>query len=153
MLILSIQATLISVILIFLVHHLLNFFKTTLTVPKTKDLVNLPSQKYEHMFNMLNNNNNNNNPSVNLQSYSLLPKVNSPTNNNNNNSTAINDLTLMNPYDLNNTNTLNNSNNNNLSNTSMKNELKNFLKKQMTPDDNFSSSSTSITSIDNFASF
>jgi hypothetical protein len=45
-----IQISLISIILIFLVHHLIGFFKTTLTVPKIKDLVNSPSQKYQHMF-------------------------------------------------------------------------------------------------------
>ena len=41
-----IQITLISIILIFLVHHLINFFKSTLTVPKIKDLVNTSSKKY-----------------------------------------------------------------------------------------------------------
>ena len=45
-----IQISLISIILIFLVHHLIGFFKTTLTVPKIKDLVNSPSQKYQTMF-------------------------------------------------------------------------------------------------------
>ena len=45
-----IQITLISIILIFLVHHLLIFFKSVLTVPKVKDLVNTPTQKYESMF-------------------------------------------------------------------------------------------------------
>ena len=44
------QITLISIILIFLVHHLISFFKTTLTVPKIKDLINVPAQKYESMF-------------------------------------------------------------------------------------------------------
>ena len=48
-----IQITLISVILIFLVHHLIDFFKTTLTVPKIKDLVNTSTQKYESMFNII----------------------------------------------------------------------------------------------------
>jgi hypothetical protein len=45
-----IQISLISIILIFLVHHLIGFFKSTLTVPKIKDLVNSPSQKYQSMF-------------------------------------------------------------------------------------------------------
>jgi hypothetical protein len=40
-----IQITVISIILIFLVHHLINFLKSTLTVPKIKDLVNSPTQK------------------------------------------------------------------------------------------------------------
>jgi hypothetical protein len=52
------QITIISFVLIFLVHHLINFFKTTLTVPKIKDLVNSPTQKYENMYNIINNNKN-----------------------------------------------------------------------------------------------
>ena len=50
-----IQITIISFVLIFLVHHLINFFKSTLTVPKIKDLVNAPTQKYENMYNIINN--------------------------------------------------------------------------------------------------
>ena len=45
-----IQISLISIIFIFLVHHLLLFFKSTLTVPKIKDLVNSPNQKYQHIY-------------------------------------------------------------------------------------------------------
>ena len=45
-----IQITVISVVLIFLVHHLIHFFKSTLTVPKIKDLVNRPAQQYENML-------------------------------------------------------------------------------------------------------
>ena len=48
-----IQITIVSIILIFLVHHLINFFKSTLTVPKIKDLVNTPTQKYENMYNII----------------------------------------------------------------------------------------------------
>ena len=48
-----IQITIISTILIFLVHYLINFFKSTLTVPKIKDLVNAPIQKYENMYNII----------------------------------------------------------------------------------------------------
>jgi len=50
----TIQITVISIILIFLVHHLINFFKSTLTVPKIKDLVNTPTQKYENIYNIIN---------------------------------------------------------------------------------------------------
>lgn len=56
MLIWMLQITISSIILIFLVHHLINFFKSTLTVPKIKDLVNSPTQKYEHMFNIITHN-------------------------------------------------------------------------------------------------
>ena len=48
-----IQITCISIILIILVHHLINFFKSTLTVPKIKDLVNTSTQKYENMYNII----------------------------------------------------------------------------------------------------
>lgn len=51
-----IQITIVSIIFIFLVHHLINFFKSTLTVPKIKDLVNSPTQKYENMYNIIKNN-------------------------------------------------------------------------------------------------
>lgn len=44
------QITFVSIILIFLVHHLIDFFKDTLTIPKIKDLVNSPTKKYETMF-------------------------------------------------------------------------------------------------------
>ena len=67
------QTIIISIILIFLVHHLISYFKQTLTVPKIKDLVNLPSQKYETMFNVISNSNSNN-ISQNLNDY--LPKTN-----------------------------------------------------------------------------
>lgn len=51
-----IQISIVSFIFIFLVHHLIGFFKTTLTVPKIKDLVNSPSQKYKHIFDTINTN-------------------------------------------------------------------------------------------------
>ena len=53
-----IQTTIISIVLIFLVHHLINFFKSNLTVPKIKDLVNSPTQKYENMYNIIKQNSN-----------------------------------------------------------------------------------------------
>jgi hypothetical protein len=111
-----IKIILLSIILIFLVHYLINFFKSTLTVPKIKDLVNTPSQKYENMFNIISlsnsensnldyNNNNNNN-----------------SNNSNSNSNQINytEIDLLPKPDE----------------SSMKNELKSFLKKQMTTNSN-----------------
>jgi hypothetical protein len=49
----TLQITIISIILIFLVHNLIGFFKSTLTVPKVKDLVNAPAQKYENMLSVL----------------------------------------------------------------------------------------------------
>ena len=51
-----IQISIISILFIFLVHHLFTFLKTTLTVPKIKDLVNSPNQKYQHIFNTISHN-------------------------------------------------------------------------------------------------
>jgi len=55
MLIWIIQISLMSLIFILLVHHLLIFFKTTLTVPKIKDLVNSPNQKYQNIYDIISN--------------------------------------------------------------------------------------------------
>jgi len=55
----SIEVTVISIILIFMIHYLINFFKSTLTVPKIKDLVNKPTQKYEDIYNIINSQQNN----------------------------------------------------------------------------------------------
>ena len=41
---------LISVIFIFLAHHLFLYFKENLTVPKVKDLVNEPHQQYKDIL-------------------------------------------------------------------------------------------------------
>jgi hypothetical protein len=104
-----IQISVISFILIFLIHHLFNFFKSTLTVPKIKDLVNSPNQKYENIFDIIKNNSNTssniNNFTNNYSLIDLLPKTDEP---------------------------------------SMKNELKNFLKKQL----NNSNSGTEISALD-----
>ena len=85
-----IQISLISIIFIFLVHHLLLFFKSTLTVPKIKDLVNSPNQKYQHIYDTI------------LDKSSTIEYTN---------------IDLL-PSDINNDST-------------MKNELKSFLKKQL----------------------
>ena len=98
-----IQITIISIILIFLVHHLIEFFKSTLTVPKIKDLVNGPAKKYDDIYGIIKNN-----------SKITLPQENFGGNN----------YTLV---DL-----LPNENLNDKSTEDfMKNELKTFLKKQL----------------------
>ncbi len=48
-----IQISLLSFIFILLVHHLVSFFKTTLTPPKIKDLVYSSNQKYKNIFETL----------------------------------------------------------------------------------------------------
>ena len=113
-----------SIILIFLVHHLIHFFKTTLTVPKIKDLVHSPNQKYKDIFdtisnsNMMNktNNNTNNYTSIDLLPTELTTELTTelPT-----------ELSNMAPTELSNMGPTQDPS------SSMKNELKNFLKKQM----------------------
>lgn len=64
-----IQISLISLIFIFLVHNLIMFFKSTLTVPKIKDLVNSSEKKYQKIYDTLSS-------TPNLNSYTdidLLP--------------------------------------------------------------------------------
>lgn len=112
-----IQISLISIIFIFLVHHLIGFFKSTLTVPKIKDLVNSPSQKYQNMFN-----------TISKGDLHLSSNFDTNTNTNPNSYTAIDLLPTEIQTDT----------SNNVSfvlDTStkdhMKDELKSFLKKQM----------------------
>ena len=45
-----IQVSVTSLIIIFVLHNLYSFFKETLTVPKIKDMVKRPQQKYETLF-------------------------------------------------------------------------------------------------------
>lgn len=47
------QMTIISIIFILIVHHLIIFFKDNLTVPKVKDLVNVPAQKYQAILDII----------------------------------------------------------------------------------------------------
>jgi len=49
-----IQQTIISVVLIISVHYIYIFFKNNLTIPKTKDLVNKPTEQYKRIYSSLN---------------------------------------------------------------------------------------------------
>ena len=48
-----IKVSILSLVFIFLLHYLYSFFVSTLTVPKVKDLVTLPQEKYDKMFHSL----------------------------------------------------------------------------------------------------
>ena len=50
----TIQIILISILFIFLVHHLICFLKNTLTIPKTKDLVRSTNKKYDTIYSVIN---------------------------------------------------------------------------------------------------
>ena len=46
----TVQWIIISLVLIMLIHYLYSFFKNTLTVPKVKDLVNKPTERYNEIL-------------------------------------------------------------------------------------------------------
>ena len=119
------QITIISIVLIFLVHYLFNFFKSTLTVPKIKDLVNTPAQKYENMFSVISKSNSDTILSANISANTV------------NNTTNEYTLTDLLPKQE--------------TKTDMKNELKNFLKKQMGAINN-TNDTTSISALDSMMS-
>lgn len=50
-----IKVTLISLLLIFLLHYLYSFFKSTLTSPKVKDMIVKPQEKYDELLKTLKN--------------------------------------------------------------------------------------------------
>ena len=104
-----------SVLLIFLIHHLFNFFKSTLTTPKIKDLVNTPNEKYKNIYNIISNNSNLNNNNLNNNISTVIDV---------DNSTSIKDL----HYNIN--DLIPETNN-------MKQELKSFLKKQLNTTTNY----------------
>jgi len=115
----TIQITLISILIVFLVHHIIHFLKETLTVPKIKDLVNVPHERYRKMYETINSNNkdkNNEEPIINKQpSINHQPLNNQPINNQPINNQLINNQPL---------------NNQPMAKEDMKNELKQFMKMQ-----------------------
>ena len=50
MLLFILKWAIISFILIVLIHYLYSFFKSTLTIPKVRDLVNKPRERYNEMI-------------------------------------------------------------------------------------------------------
>ena len=112
-----IQISIISIIFFFLVQHLFGFFKSTLTVPKIKDLVNSPSQKYQNIFDTITKNTSYTENSYTANSYTaidLLPSSSMPEQSE---TTAISTGIDSATKDM------------------MKDELKSFLKKQLNTND------------------
>jgi len=115
-----IKIIIISVCFIFLVHYLLIFLKNTLTIPKTRDLVKCSKEKYDKMCSVLENINPNTNKN---KKYS---------NTNNSETIDLNDYsTNIDALPVEETN-------------SMKNELKMFLKSQMSTETDFLPMNNSI---------
>ena len=100
------QISLISIIFIILVHNILLYFKSTLTVPKIKDLVTSSNKRYQDIYNIISKNDYNNDDSLNPNSYTSIDLLPSTSN------TITDDIT-------------------NDETTMMKDELKSFLKKQL----------------------
>lgn len=117
MFIYTFQIILISLVLIILGHYLYNFFKDTLTIPKTKDLVN--SKQYQEIIDIIKNN----------DYVKNIPNATNVSNNlnNQNGSTSIQDIPNNNSEDFKKQNS-DIINNLNIDKNEMKNELKNFLK-------------------------
>jgi len=84
-----IRQTIISIILIISVHYIYIFFKKNLTIPKTKDLVNKPSEQYKKIYKSLSKKNEPSKEMKNeLKNYlkTLHTSKNNTNNNINNNS-------------------------------------------------------------------
>ena len=87
-----IQMSIISLILIILVHYLFTFFMTNLTIPKVKDLVNKPQQQYEVLYNTMREqpkpqNESPDNESMKTELKNYLKELSEKNKNDNNNTT------------------------------------------------------------------
>jgi hypothetical protein len=95
-----IQVTVMSAIFIFLIHHLIQYFKETLTIPKLKDLVDRPKEQYEKINMIIHSSDGSNNMSSGSgTSYSLdelLPSQTSTSNNNDSLDGKIDGLSMKN---------------------------------------------------------
>jgi hypothetical protein len=103
------QTTILSIVFIFIIHHLIIFFKDNLTIPKIKDLVYAPNQKYNDIYNIIsskkdkkeennynteNNNNTENNckPDIDLMKNELKSFLKEQLHSNSISTTSIDDL-------------------------------------------------------------
>lgn len=137
MLLWSIKVSIISLLFILLIHNLITFLKSTLTVPKIKDLVKTSSDKYQKMFDTLSHNKQLHLPPIEDNQYCTsidqLPLINMDT-------TIIDDISNLSIPDQ------------PLVSSSMKNELKTFLKSQMNNDVGDNSHIETYSSNNNYAS-
>ncbi len=108
------KVSIISIIFILIVHNILHFLTDTLTIPKIKDLVNAPQNKYEDIYRTINQ----------KPSYSAVhenEKIHGTTDINSIPSISTDNLLPKVPVKT---------------NQDMKDELKNFMKKQLKQEDN-----------------
>lgn len=107
-------STLISIIIIIIIHNIFLFFQNNLTSPKVKDFVNKPNERYKEIYNIIDN--------ANVKTQNIDKSVNE-INNNNKNTTNIDNIPNIIPANNINENLIIENKNDN----SMKSELKNFL--------------------------
>lgn len=123
-----IQITILSLFSVILLHYIIDYLKDVMTIPKIKDLVENPSKKYKNIYNIINRNIHHSSSSSTTTSSTMQDYT-------------LNDLLLPIKDEI----TQNDK-------FSMKDELKNFLKKQLneTPDENHNSKKlgTSISTLD-----
>ena len=118
-----IQITILSLFLVILLHYIIDYLKDVMTIPKIKDLVENPSKKYKNIYNIINGNSSSSTTSSTtsstIQDYTL------------------NDLLVPIKDEITQHDKF-----------SMKNELKNFLKKQLNETTDSKKIGTSISTLD-----
>ena len=124
------QSMFLSIIFILLIHHLIHFFKSTLTIPKMKDLVNAPTQKYDNIYNIIGKSDSSSLSTSSPISLSFLPQ--STTDSSSFLPQSTTDSSSFLPQSTTDASSfLPSSNASNTSSFGMKNELKHFLKTQL----------------------
>jgi len=99
-----IKTSLFSLLFIALIHHLFIFFKNMLTVPKIKDLVNSPTERYNEILDTLqktssinqNQNKINNEDNMNSELTNFLQDLKISNNGSNNGSNKLSSFSEMN---------------------------------------------------------
>lgn len=137
-----IQVTVISIIFILVVDNIYQFLKDTLTIPKKHDLIHVPNEKYKKIFDLINTASNAVSRPIGTTTYSEQQYGDGQG------TTDISDIPLV-PNTSSNTGVpIDNilpypAKVNDQQSQSMKNELKNFMKKQL-------SSNGAVSSVPNF---
>lgn len=60
-----IYSLVVSIIIIFVIHNIFEYFKSTLTTPKVKDLINKPKSEYDRINRIINSSENASSTSIN----------------------------------------------------------------------------------------
>lgn len=109
-----------SIIFIFLIHNILNFLLETLTVSKTKDMIQIANQNYKNIYETLSQ-------TIEEKNIKYNDDI-TPINSLPNEITLSNEITLPNEMTISNNMTLSNEM---TFDENMKNELANYLREQI----------------------